>query len=131
MVRSNKGVAEGNVFGGYTGSAAWQSSSTGSTQACGAFLFSLRNRHGRSIKLPCTDPANAICFHSLYAIRFGGGADLTLHGTSPQTRTGSYCNPKSYTTCDPSFFVTTVEDTLLAGSCRDWLVTEVEVFACS
>ena len=124
VVRSDAGAAGGNVFGGYSGSAAW--STSGWINASDAFLFSLHNMHGRAVKLQCTDPQYALYCGSSCGPMFGGGYDLHIDGTN--SRGSNYCDPHSYKTCDPTFHVCTVDNTLLAGNERQWVATEVEVF---
>lgn len=126
VVRSTQGAAGGNVFGGYAGGAAWHSS--GSYVSAGdAFLFSLHNKHGKAIKLLCTNPGSAIYCHPSYGPSFGPGHDIYI-SNSMTAGGGSYCNPNGYTSCDARFFATSVDNTLLAGTYNGWAVAEIEVF---
>ena len=121
-------VKENNfIFGGFTGDAAWSSKDEW-VRSSNSFVFSLVNAVGGPVRLRCTRPERAIlCFFS-YGPVFGGGRDICIGGD--WTRAGGcYCNPHSYTACDPAFTVTPVTDSLLAGSRDNCTVGELEVFA--
>ena len=122
-------VKENNfIFGGFTGDAAW-SSKRGYVRSSNSFVFSLVNAVGGPVRLRCTEPEYAIrCFSSCGPL-FGGGPDICIYGDWTRAGGGCYCDPQSYTTCDPAFTVTPVTKSLLAGSHNDWSVGELEVFA--
>ncbi len=126
-------VKENNfIFGGFTGDAAW-SSKGGWVRSSNSFVISLVNAVGGPVRLRCsaTDYECAIVCDSLSGPLFGyDGCNFGIFGdwTRVDRNKGCYCEPQSYTTCDPAFAVTSVTDSLLAGSCMDWS-GELEVFA--
>ena len=121
-------VKENNfIFGGFTGDAAWSSKAEW-VRSSNSFVFSLVNAVGGPVRLRCTQPEKAIRCDSSFGPRFGGGCDIGISGDWTRAGWGCYCEPQSYTTCDPAFAVTSVTDSLLAGSCMDWS-GELEVFA--
>ena len=125
-------VKESNfIFGGFTGDAAWRSSGFefGFVRSSNSFVFSLVNAVGGPVRLRCTQPEYAIlCYSSLGPV-FGRGGDIGIGGDWTRAGVWLYCNPGSYTICDPAFAVTPVTNSLLAGSQRNWSVGEQEVFA--
>ena len=123
-------VKENNfIFGGFTGDAAW-SSEYKFVRSSNSFVFSLVNAVGGPVRL-CTQsaPECAIWCHSSWGPVFGVGVDICIRGDWTRARGGCYCDPESYTTCDPAFTVTPVTNSLLAGSHNNWSVGELEVFA--
>ena len=122
-------VKENNfIFGGFTGDAAW-SSENKYVRSSNSFVFSLVNAVGGPVRLRCTDPEYAIlCYSSLGPV-FGRGGDIGIGGDWTRAGVWLYCNPGSYTICDPAFAVTPVTNSLLAGSHSNWSVGELEVFA--
>ena len=122
-------VKENNfIFGGFTGDAAW-SSKREWVRSSNSFVFSLVNAVGGPVRLRCTAPEYAILCESSCGPAFGGGCDIYIYGDWTRAGGGCYCNPHSYTTCDPAFTVTPVTNSLLAGSHKNWSVGELEVFA--
>jgi len=122
-------VKENNfIFGGFTGDAAW-SSKDERVRSSNSFVFSLVNAVGGPVRLRCTAPERAILCHSSCGPLFGHGFDIGICGNWTRAGGGCYCDPHSYTACDPAFTVTPVTDSLLAGSRKNWSVGELEVFA--
>lgn len=122
-------VKENNfIFGGFTGDAAW-SSKGGWVRSSNSFVISLVNAVGGPVRLRCAQPDYAIWCNPLCGPLFGYGCDIRIRGDWTRAGGGCYCNPSSYTTCDPAFAVTPVTDSLLAGSLNSWSVGELEVFA--
>ena len=124
-------VKENNfIFGGFTGDAAWSSNrNVKLVRSSNSFVFSLVNAVGGPVRLRCTQPECAIRCNSSWGPVFGVGVDICIRGDWTRARGGCYCDPESYTTCDPAFAVTPVTDSLLAGSFNNWSVGELEVFA--
>jgi hypothetical protein len=121
-------VKENNfIFGGFTGDAAW-SSETKYVRSSNSFVFSLVNAVGGPVRLQCTRPEIAIWCTPYDGPVFGGN-DIRIYGDWTRAGDRCYCNPQSYTACDPAFAVTPVTDSLLAGSRNNWSVGELEVFA--
>ena len=122
-------VKENNfIFGGFTGDAAWRSK-VGYVRSSNSFVFSLVNAVGGPVRLQCTRPECAIWCYSSWGPVFGVGHDIRIYGDWTRAGEGCFCDPRSYTTCDPAFAVTPVTNSLLAGSFNNWSVGELEVFA--
>jgi hypothetical protein len=122
-------VKENNfIFGGFTGDAAWSSEDEW-VRSSNSFVFSLVNAVGGPVRLRCTAPEYAIVCDSSCGPVFGGFYDICIQGDWTRAGGGCYCDPSSYTACDPAFAVTPVTDSLLAGSYNNWSVGELEVFA--
>jgi len=120
-------VKENNfIFGGFTGDAAWSRKGE-YVRSSNSFVFSLVNAVGGPVRLRCTAPEFAIGCYSSYGPTFG--YDIRIYGDWTRAGGGCYCDPHSYTACDPAFAVTPVTDSLLAGSLNSWSVGELEVFA--
>ena len=124
-------VKENNfIFGGFTGDAAWRrNGGLEFVRSSNSFVFSLVNAVGGPVRLRCTEPERAIRCDSSWGPYFGGGFDIGIRGDWTRASGGCYCIPCSYTFCDPSFAVTPVTNSLLAGSYNNWSVGELEVFA--
>ncbi len=90
-------------------------------------MFSLVNAVGGPVRLQCTEPEYTIVCHP----RLLGGPDIRIlvDCMDPGGRVQLLPTRESYTTCDPAFAVTTVTNSLLAGSQYNWSVGELEVFA--
>jgi hypothetical protein len=122
-------VKENNfIFGGFTGDAAWSSKGEW-VRSSNSFVFSLVNAVGGPVRLRCTEPERAIVCDSICGPAFGRGCDICISGDWTRAGEECYCYPSSYTACDPAFAVTSVTDSLLAGSSYNWSVGELEVFA--
>ena len=113
-----------NVFGGYT-SVGWTSQYGIWPYDSSAFLFSLKNKYNKSVKLNVTRPENAVFSYYNYGPVFGSGYDLIL---SNRQDSYSYCNlGNSYE--KPSFINPGQEaQTFLAGS-YGFFVSEIEVYS--
>ena len=114
------------VLGGFT-AAAWHSSG-GYIADSSAFIFSLRrNGTSNSEKFMVKDSNNAIYGGSSYHI-FIGVYDLRIVDKSNIT-TGSYANiGYSYNPPNGYIYQQTNTRNYLAGSYKEWLTTEIEVF---
>ncbi len=114
------------VFGGYA-SSAWNSDGN-YIEDPNAFLFSLR-RAGVSFKDKFTVKIAeyALYGHSNYGPIFGGGHDINICNES-NTNIGSNTNfGFSYNLPDGYHFGENSKD-FLAGNCRQWTTTEIEVY---
>jgi len=113
-------VKENNfIFGGFTGDAAWRRKYE-FVRSSNSFVFSLVNAVGGPVRLRCTAPEHAILCHSSCGPAFGVGCDIQIGGDWTRAGRRCYCNPQSYTACDPAFTVTPVTKSLLAGSRKNW-----------
>ena len=128
VIRSDQGVAGGNIFGGYAAGAKFHSFGVScvSSSAGEPFVYSLRNRTGQTVKLTPVN-TNHIFGGSSYNVLFGGGNDIRVAGNNASG--SNYCNPKTYTTCAAGFAQTAVDNSLLAGTNNTWVALEIEVFA--
>ena len=127
VIRSDQGVAGGNIFGGYAAGAKLNSGGAYVSSSAGEpFVYSLRNRTGQTVKLTPVN-TNHIYAYSGYNVTFGGGHDIVVGGNN--ARGSNCCDPRTYTTCAAGFAQTAVDNTLLAGTCITWVAQEIEVFA--
>jgi hypothetical protein len=114
------------VFGGFA-SSAWNSSNTWINDP-NAFLFSLR-RDGVSFKDKFTvkRAENALNGYSGCGPTFGGGFDIFICNQS-NTNIGSCSNfGNSYNLPNGYTYGENARD-YLAGNCREWTTTEIEVY---
>jgi hypothetical protein len=136
LLRSNKGVSGGNIFGCFSGSNAFTSDG-GYASSSGAFLFALRQAQTAcegAVKLTLKNPADActMCNSPEYGPTFGYGHDLRLAGNMQSERAMdpyNSCYPSSFVCVDPAFTNVQVDSRLLAGAAQLWRVEEIEVFA--
>jgi hypothetical protein len=118
-------TTNGNIFGGFT-QQAWDSSS-GYKIDNNAFIFSLVNKENNHVKIKIKPGGqNAICCHSSYGPRFGGGHDIFISSDSNTNQT-------SYSDLGHSYQLSThthgteQAKSFLAGS-NNFQVSEIEVF---
>ena len=127
LIRSDQGVAGGNIFGGYAAGAKFFSGIARVSSSAGEpFVYSLRNRTGQTVKLTPVDTKHIYAYSS-YNVSFGCGHDILVYGNNARGSNG--CNPNPYTTCAAGFAQTAVDDSLLAGTKNTWVAQEIEVFA--
>jgi hypothetical protein len=112
--------AYGNVFGGYAGVAWCQSGQQ--VYDGSAFLFTFKPGEMVPVKLPITEPVNALYGNGAYGPTFGGGHDLHICSNA-NTADSSYSN-LGYSYQPPNGVHA---QTCLAGS-YSFLLSELEVF---
>jgi hypothetical protein len=116
---------KGNIFGGFSGSAQWQSTNYTYHASSGAFLFLLSGRDERApLLLPLIDPHDGCALRNIsdYGPIFGKGvADLTV--ADAMTTYSNRCSPRTYRPRRLGYY----DDTTLAGA-RNWAVKDIEVW---
>ena len=118
---------EGFIFGGFT-AVPWSSVKGYKTDDT-AFIFSLTNPSGSTLKLKATQPEQAVYHHPSWGPVFGGGDSDLYVCNSSNTNRRSYMNLQSYEL--PNALSGKEGRKFIVGAAdRNFQTVEIEIYQC-